>query len=691
MSIDRWPWAEPPAASENQHCRASSHVFEGGDGGTMHRLSPTLDETPQNDVQRFCNANGLWCLQPYSVEAILLMRTTKPTQPQTTQEPAQRDSSAHAEPVMPQIGEHLTPQTVLQMQRLRGNRATLAAIQRKSSNPVATDAETASFLVTGRYEYMDAKGTRWLLHINHVGATFTGTLEKRQATLDSSGERAYDKRSVYKISGQRDEDGKQKQEWSGTIEDGEFSNFLLTFAPTRDGSVLASLDYEYSGKIDLTQTSTQPLMQGMTFADSKAGKMAQLAHENPLDQFQHIQLRIFQKQLLDKLDGYYQKALGFGGDYRAKAEAIAINNLVKSFFETQWLDKRQHPLAQRQLQMALLNAQRNGRTQYSWLLEMVQRYSTDTADIQKYIGIGGAGAVVHKYSFSFNVVGLEAELILGFGLFTGSMTITKVSPPTWQAPETYSFILGSAGGGFSAGVKFHFDGSGTMETPHEWMPHDFQGWVSFLGLEASSTHPDKSQSVGYGITGVFFTGSSGLPTLAGDASGSFNSMGYALAAGASGIWGYISQLGKPVNYSEIAKHSANAPRPAQVKATQSAEKSIHFAINSPDLNDVGKDALNAMAAENLALFSNPNTEITIDGHASRSGSADFNDRLSQKRADTVAGYLRGIVGKQLKAKIKRVKGHGEREAAKTDADSTENAAWRKVEVKLNGTTVITLN
>ena len=66
------------------------------------------------------------------------------------------------------------------------------------------------------------------------------------------------------------------------------------------------------------------------------------------------------------------------------------------------------------------------------------------------------------------------------------------------------------------------------------------------------------------------------------------------------------------------------------------DNGILFKTNSTELNDNAKKALTDFAAVMADL---PDTDITIWGHADKTGSADYNKQISTKRATVVEKYL----------------------------------------------------
>jgi OOP family OmpA-OmpF porin len=75
---------------------------------------------------------------------------------------------------------------------------------------------------------------------------------------------------------------------------------------------------------------------------------------------------------------------------------------------------------------------------------------------------------------------------------------------------------------------------------------------------------------------------------------------------------------------------------------------VSFATNSADL--VGRSAavLDAVVGQ---LATCPNARLTVEGHTDARGSAEYNQALSERRANSVRDYLigAGIDGSRLKA------------------------------------------
>jgi len=76
------------------------------------------------------------------------------------------------------------------------------------------------------------------------------------------------------------------------------------------------------------------------------------------------------------------------------------------------------------------------------------------------------------------------------------------------------------------------------------------------------------------------------------------------------------------------------------------EEGILFATNSSTLNTSSQDALNKFAT---SLQNHKETNVVISGHTDNTGNDAINDPLSQKRAESVATFLKskGVSGKRL--------------------------------------------
>lgn len=110
-----------------------------------------------------------------------------------------------------------------------------------------------------------------------------------------------------------------------------------------------------------------------------------------------------------------------------------------------------------------------------------------------------------------------------------------------------------------------------------------------------------------------------------------------------GCDGYV----KPVAVVEPAPAPAPAtpaPAPAPVITKKPESLTLNasslFDFNKATLKDEGKDALSSVAKVLLERkYDASKTRIEVDGHTDRIGTAEYNAKLSQERADTTRAYL----------------------------------------------------
>jgi outer membrane protein OmpA-like peptidoglycan-associated protein len=99
---------------------------------------------------------------------------------------------------------------------------------------------------------------------------------------------------------------------------------------------------------------------------------------------------------------------------------------------------------------------------------------------------------------------------------------------------------------------------------------------------------------------------------------------------------------------------------------------ILFGFNQSSLNATASSNLDKLA---LVLKEYPDTDIEIQGHTDSKGADDYNMTLSEKRASSVATYLRG---KGVAASRIRTKGYGETAPVATNDTEDGRAQNRRV-------------
>ena len=125
-------------------------------------------------------------------------------------------------------------------------------------------------------------------------------------------------------------------------------------------------------------------------------------------------------------------------------------------------------------------------------------------------------------------------------------------------------------------------------------------------------------------------------------------------------------------------------RPAQLKGDEIALLSgmppppksftLYFVEGTTDLTSESQPALAELRAE---IARRPGVDVEVTGHTDTVGSAEDNDRLSQKRAEQILGLL-ATVG--IHRSLMTAVGRGERDLREPTMDNVESAINRRVEV-----------
>jgi OOP family OmpA-OmpF porin len=114
---------------------------------------------------------------------------------------------------------------------------------------------------------------------------------------------------------------------------------------------------------------------------------------------------------------------------------------------------------------------------------------------------------------------------------------------------------------------------------------------------------------------------------------------------------------------------AAAPKPAATKVTLAADALFDF--NKADLRPEGKAKLDKLAGDVKGI----KLEVILAvGHADRLGGDAYNQKLSEKRAESVKAYL---VSKGIEANRVYTEGKGEKQPV-TKADQCKGAKSKKV-------------
>ena len=106
------------------------------------------------------------------------------------------------------------------------------------------------------------------------------------------------------------------------------------------------------------------------------------------------------------------------------------------------------------------------------------------------------------------------------------------------------------------------------------------------------------------------------------------------------------------------------------------ESDVLFAVDSAALGGDSRGSLDQVAG---VLMEYPKTAVVVQGHTDSTGSEEYNDRLSRRRADAVRGHLvgRGVAPGRLTAI-----GYGENSPVASNASAGGRALNRRVDILL---------
>lgn len=104
---------------------------------------------------------------------------------------------------------------------------------------------------------------------------------------------------------------------------------------------------------------------------------------------------------------------------------------------------------------------------------------------------------------------------------------------------------------------------------------------------------------------------------------------------------------------------------------------ITFAVNQSDINPGFYETLNSVA---LVLNEFDRTTVSVYGHADSTGPEDYNMQLSQRRAQSVAGYL---AGQSVNPGRLQAVGFGESRPIADNGSEAGRSANRRVEIVID--------
>ena len=120
----------------------------------------------------------------------------------------------------------------------------------------------------------------------------------------------------------------------------------------------------------------------------------------------------------------------------------------------------------------------------------------------------------------------------------------------------------------------------------------------------------------------------------------------------------------------------NVTRTAPDELKVTVRNEVLFDFNSAGLRTASRESLREMAE---VFQKYPNTTISVQGHTDSIGSAAYNKRLSNRRADSVANYLENLGVRS--ARVETI-GYGESQPRATNRTAEGRQLNRRVEIKI---------
>jgi len=144
-----------------------------------------------------------------------------------------------------------------------------------------------------------------------------------------------------------------------------------------------------------------------------------------------------------------------------------------------------------------------------------------------------------------------------------------------------------------------------------------------------------------------------MGAVIGSASGN-TALGAIIGAAVGGATGAVigNQMDKQAEEIKNTVPDAKVERVGEGIVVEFSSK-VLFAYDKSNLSDEAKTSLDKLVT---VLNNYPDTDIEIQGHTDSKGTEDYNQSLSERRANTVSGYL---VGQGIKDNRLTIKGFGE--------------------------------
>ena len=150
------------------------------------------------------------------------------------------------------------------------------------------------------------------------------------------------------------------------------------------------------------------------------------------------------------------------------------------------------------------------------------------------------------------------------------------------------------------------------------------------------------------------------------------------------IGGVVGAAGGGAVGAYMDRQAAEMKRQLPEAAIAREDDKLYVALPSGILFDVDKTDLRPSARDEIAraadvLVKYPDTYITVEGHTDSTGTPDYNQRLSERRADAVRDELirNGVSGSRI-----NIRGYGETDPIADNSTAEGRQANRRVQLEI---------
>jgi outer membrane protein OmpA-like peptidoglycan-associated protein len=603
----------------------------------------------------------------------------------------------------------------------RGQRHGVVRVARADRRLAQPEPEAPTQTITGRYQNAAAAGRgagpAFLLHVNQAGKHIEALLVRASESSQSSeSPKASAPIAEHRLGG-----------------DLRGGRFILYDADGNSGALQASgpstvtVDYAPASLID------EPFImreQRPTFLDDALEPLIALCGDGPVDaqaarqtleetertpltdaQMAFIADALAANKVLPFVARYHQHASSLRSAERALAVFAA--DALEQYLAGVVADRRwpRQPMAGREYARAMLAVQtvtvgHSLKSLGQWLEDL----TVESLGAIPGIGLSPGAHPLTTLRWLLGVaeghdvrrIGYHLELDLtrkgfkGWGkaravVYAGTMGVRSAQASSFRgALVEYGVVLVGVGlvldrGGGDADIK----GSADFATFGEWTPADFVGSIKLLegSLWAGQSVLGKKVGRVAGDVAVVLGGRGNHPDLIVPLPG-FGPFRQGIGAEFSISVGRVLENGRRFETKDFARPQRRALVPIGGKR----EGRVHFDLGSALLKGLGRQAVRICAAKWLPWLASKESALRIVGQADTVDLPARNQELSQLRARNVQQALVDILGGELAIPSERleVRGIGDVQAAMVDRDETPDRQFRRVDMELNGRSVLVL-